>query len=389
MDSAKTRILVSAQWFPPAFKAGGPIRSVYNLIQALKSEGRNPDLEFFVFAGAYDLGEKETIEGVDEGVWSNLEGISGVQVRYENRSNWKRSNWKHIFEEVQPDVLYLNSLFSIAFALRPLQIARAKGIKTVLAPRGMLGTGALAIKPLKKLIFLSFARNLDFFRDVEFHASTEEEVREVKMHIPGKKVFEARNFPDPTINSLPITSLSEGINLLCLGRVHRVKNLLFAIETLSNMNLKDRKVKVNIVGPAEDESYLNSLLSLSQGSLEITYLGAIAHKDLSSVFKDTHFLLMPTTHENFGHAIIESWGFGRPVLLSDNTPWKELQKEGLGYCTPLVSNLWEEVFKEVLVISQDNLRDMAVSCSARYKELVFDPKVLRANRSIFTSAREQ
>jgi glycosyltransferase involved in cell wall biosynthesis len=98
---------------------------------------------------------------------------------------------------------------------------------------------------------------------------------------------------------------------------------------------------------------------------------------------------MPTTHENFGHAIIESWGFGRPVLLSDNTPWKELQKEGLGYCTPLVSNLWEEVFKEVLVISQDNLRDMAVSCSARYKELVFDPKVLRANRSIFTSAREQ
>ena len=389
MDSAKTRILVSAQWFPPAFKAGGPIRSVYNLIQALKSEGRNPDLEFFVFAGAYDLGEKETMEGVVEGVWSNLEGISGVQVRYENRSNWKRSNWKHVFEEIKPDVLYLNSMFSLTFSLRPLQIARAKGIKTVLAPRGMLGSGALAIKPLKKLIFLSFARNLDFFRGVEFHASTEEEIREVNMHFPGKKVFEARNFTDPTINRLPLPPLSEGINLLCLGRVHPVKNLLFALEVLSKMNLKDRKVKVNIVGPAEDESYLNSILSLSRGSLEITYSGAIAHKNLSNLFKDTHFLLMPTLHENFGHAIIESWGFGRPVLLSDNTPWKDLKKEELGYCTPLIYNLWNDVFKEVLQISQDDLRDMSESCSARYKELVFDPKVLSANRSVFTSAREQ
>ena len=388
MDSAKTRILVSAQWFPPAFKAGGPIRSVYNLIQALKSDGRNSDLEFFVIAGAYDLGEKDTMDGVRVGVWSNMVGISGAQVRYENRSNWKRSNWKHIIEEVQPDVLYLNSLFSMAFALRPLQIARAKGIRTVLAPRGMLGSGALAIKPLKKLIFLSFARNLDFFRGVEFHASTEDEVREVKMHFPREKIFKARNLSDPTIKKLPLKALSESINLLCLGRVHPVKNLLFALEVLSKMNLNDKKIKVNIVGPAEDEKYLNSLLSLSNGSLEISYSGAFAHKDLGEAFIEAHFLLMPTSHENFGHAIIESWGFGRPVLLSDNTPWKYLQKEALGYCTPLLPELWEGVFKEVLQVSQDDLRALSESCCARYKELVFDPKVLSANRSIFTSTRE-
>jgi len=388
MDSAKTRILVSAQWFPPAFKAGGPVRSVYNLIQALKSDGRNSDLEFFVIAGAYDLGEKDTMDGVSVGVWSNLEGISGVQVRYEIRSNWKRSNWKHIIEEVQPDVLYLNSLFSLTFSLRPLQIARAKGIRTVLAPRGMLGSGALAIKPLKKHIFLSLTRNLDFFRGVTFHASTVDEVLEVKTHIPGKKVFEARNFSDPTIKKLPLTPLSESINLLCLGRVHPVKNQLFALEILSKMNLNDKKVKVNIVGPAEDENYLNSLLSLSKGGLEITYSGAFAHKDLGETFIETHFLLMPTSHENFGHAIIESWGFGRPVLLSDNTPWKDLQKEALGYCTPLLPELWEGVFKEVLQVSQDDLRALSESCCARYKELVFDPKVLSANRSIFTSIME-
>ena len=389
MDSSRTRILVSSEWFPPAFKAGGPIRSVYNLILAMKSDGSNPDLQFFVLAGIYDLGEEEKMAGVDEGVWSNLESVSGVQVRYENRSNWKKSNWKNIFDEVKPDVLYLNSLFSIAFALRPLQIARANGVKTVLAPRGMLGAGALAIKPLKKFIFLSLARNLDFFHSVEFHASTKDEVLEVKRHIPGKKVFEARNFPDPTIKALPANTLTKGLNLLCLGRVHPIKNLLFALEILSNMDLNSRKVNVNIVGPSEDEKYLNSILNLSKDSLEITYSGATSHKGLREVFKNAHFLLMPTLHENYGHAIIESWGFGRPVLLSDNTPWSDLQKLGLGYSTALIPELWEEVFNKVLAGSEDDLRDMSKRCNERYQELVFDPELLRANRAIFTSEIEQ
>lgn len=385
MDSDKTRILVSTEWFPPAFKAGGPIRSVFNLILAMKSDGGNPDLEFFVLSGAYDLGEEEKMEGVEEGVWSDLEGTPGVHVRYENRLNWRKSNWKHVFEEVKPDVLYLNSLFSLAFTLRPLQIARAKGVKTVLAPRGMLGAGALEIKPLKKFVFLSLARNLDFFRGVEFHASTEEEVREVNMHVPGKKVFVARNFSDPTLNPLPTTPLSGPINLLCLGRVHPIKNLLFAVKILSEMNLNGRKVCVNIVGPSEDENYLNSILRFSNASLDISYSGTVSHQGLHEVFKNTHFLLMPTTHENYGHAIIESWGFGRPVLLSDKTPWRDLQKKGLGYCTPLVTALWEAVFKEILLVSEPDLKGMSATCHAHYQNLVFDPETLKANRVIFTS----
>ena len=389
MDSSRTRILVSSEWFPPAYKAGGPIRSVYNLILAMKSDGGNPDLEFFVLAGIYDLGEEEKMAGVDEGVWSNLESVSGVQVRYENRSNWKKSNWKNIFEEVKPDVLYLNSLFSWAFSIQPLIIARANGVKTVLAPRGMLGAGALAIKPLKKFIFLSLARNLDFFHGVEFHASTEDEVIEVKKHIPGKKVFEARNFSDPTIKALPAPPLTKGLHLLCLGRVHPKKNLLFALEILSKMDLNGRKVNVNIVGPSEDKKHLNSILNLSKRSLEITYSGATSHKDLREVFKNVHFLLMPTLHENYGHAIIESWGFGRPVLLSDNTPWKDLKKMGLGYSTELITELWEEVFYEVLDVSEDDLGDMSKRCNERYQELVFDPDLLSANRAIFTTDIEQ
>ena len=90
-------------------------------------------------------------------------------------------------------------------------------------------------------------------------------------------------------------------------------------------------------------------------------------------------------HENYGHAIIESWGFGRPVLLSDNTPWRDLHEKGLGHCTPLDPALWEEVFKEILLVSEPDLIDMSAKCNARYQELVFDPEIRQANSAIFTS----
>jgi hypothetical protein len=94
---------------------------------------------------------------------------------------------------------------------------------------------------------------------------------------------------------------------------------------------------------------------------------------------------MPTTHENYGHAIIESWGFGRPVLLSDKTPWRDLQEKGLGHCTPLKPALWESVFKETLLVSETDLKGLSAKCNAHYQELVFDPETLKANRVIFTS----
>ena len=34
-------------------------------------------------------------------------------------------------------------------------------------------------------------------------------------------------------------------------------------------------------------------------------------------------------HENFGHVIVESWQNGCPVLISENTPWKNLESQKL------------------------------------------------------------
>jgi glycosyltransferase involved in cell wall biosynthesis len=39
--------------------------------------------------------------------------------------------------------------------------------------------------------------------------------------------------------------------------------------------------------------------------------------------------------ENFGHSIFEALSCSLPVIISDQTPWKNLRKEGVGFDLPL------------------------------------------------------
>ena len=51
-EAHRQRIVVSVDWFPPAFRAGGPIRSTFNLVSLLANT-----YDVWVISGAYDLGQ--------------------------------------------------------------------------------------------------------------------------------------------------------------------------------------------------------------------------------------------------------------------------------------------------------------------------------------------
>lgn len=69
-NNSKKRILLSTDWFPPAFKAGGPISSVHHLASLLAS-----DFEVFVVTSIYDLNETEPLT-VPFNTWT-VKALSG------------------------------------------------------------------------------------------------------------------------------------------------------------------------------------------------------------------------------------------------------------------------------------------------------------------------
>ena len=48
-----------------------------------------------------------------------------------------------------------------------------------------------------------------------------------------------------------------------------------------------------------------------------------------------HAMLMPSLTENFSYTALESWQAGIPVLISDQTPWRDLEAAGVGWDLPL------------------------------------------------------
>ena len=67
------------------------------------------------------------------------------------------------------------------------------------------------------------------------------------------------------------------------------------------------------------------------------YHGAIAHAKVPIVLGLNDLFLFPTKGENFGHVIIEALQAGLPVLISDRTPWKDLEFFGVGMSLPLTA----------------------------------------------------
>ena len=373
------RILAVVEWYPPAYKAGGPIRSVHNLMQLLRAQ---TDHHLEVVCGDRDLGSPSPLEGIEPDVPHMRDGI---QVTY--RSKVTRAWW---FEKLRgtpdnpaPDVVYLNSLFSIPFALHPLRAARTLGIRVVLAPRGMLGAGALAIKPVKKKVFLLAARLLGLFRGVRWHASTEVERAEILTLLPGSDVHTAMNVPLMDANVMPI-SAGQGLTWVMVGRIQQKKNLHFALEALQGVELKGRHLRVELVGPAEDEVYLQHLLSLSKPGLDIVHVGAVPPHELGEIWGRSHALLMPTTHENFGHTVVEAWAHGRPALLSDQTPWRGLSEADLGWDEPLDKALWVDRMQEAIQWPAETWEAMSEACVEKHRSLVEDDNLVHANVQLFS-----
>ena len=69
MSDKKPVILLTGPYLPGK-KFGGPVKSILNLVNALKNE-----FEFKIVTGDRDLGSKHTYANVTIGKWNNIEGV--------------------------------------------------------------------------------------------------------------------------------------------------------------------------------------------------------------------------------------------------------------------------------------------------------------------------
>ncbi len=325
-------ILVFVDWFDPGYKAGGPIRSAVNFAKHMQH-----DYEVHVFTGDRDLGASAPYPHIRVNEW--LPYDEKIKVYYCSPDQLNMQTIASVVNELQPAVFYLNSMFSRHFTIYPLLINRRHKWKTkvVLAPRGMLRISALQFKPLKKKVYLRIFKLLGFHRHIDFQATDTTEFTDIKKVFgSGSQSVLAPNWPG-YIPSYPgsLTKKPGELRIIFIGRLHPIKNLDFLLECLSQVK---GNIVLTVIGNEEDKSFATRCREIAAtfpANIRVDFKGEIPNNKLPPIITEHHIFGLPTQGENFGHAIFEALAGGKPVLISDQTPWRNLQSVYAGWDLPL------------------------------------------------------
>jgi glycosyltransferase involved in cell wall biosynthesis len=325
----RLKVLVVAEWYLPGFKAGGPVRTLSGLARLL-----NGPLEMAVLTRDRDWLDEGPFPGVPVDRWTDRDGVA---VRYLSPENQGMAALGRVLRETEYDVVYLNSLFS-PLSRRVLLLRRRGAIPdrpVVLAPRGELSPGALRLRGAKKRVFLALTRAAGLYRGVTWQATTPLERDEMRAVLgPGARVEVA---PNPSIPPGPPRDLPRppkeprSIRLVFLSRFSRKKNLLGALELLRGV---EGQVRFDLYGTVEDEPYwerCKAAIARLPANVTCTYHGPVPPERVDEAFAGAHLFFFPTLAENFGHVIVEAMRAGCPVLLSDQTPWRNLAAARAGW----------------------------------------------------------
>lgn len=323
----KIKLLIFNDYFYPAYKAGGPIQSLVNLITHL-----DHFYEIYVISSAHDLNEQKPMENITSGKWVDVilpGSSSATKVWYVGKNEKMKHTITNAIEKIKPSVVYINGMFTYSYVILPLLII--KNAKIVICPRGMIQEGALSGKYLKKKIYLTLLRLSGVVKNVWWHATTDVERDDAKKLFGNNiKVVVAGNIPKRPVETVEYPPKQKGkLRLVYISLITAKKNLLQAIEAI---NLSGLDISLDIYGPVKDISYWEKCeLAIKKSKGKIQYKGAVIPELVQTTFKNYDAGYFLTKAENFGHALYESLSAGRPIITSYFTPWENLENKLAGW----------------------------------------------------------
>ena len=337
-------------YFTPAYKAGGPVQSLSNLVPILENE-----FKVYIFTSNTDL-DHSTLK-VEINSWVSYSSNSKVMYLGKSQQNFRFLDC--LIKEINPEILYINGMFSLSFVVNPLLIALKRKIPVLIAPRGMLQKGALAIKNLKKRVFLGMLKLLIFKKkDLYWHATDEQEKQDIfKYFNQENSTFTISNVPRFIKKWDPIKySFHEKKDFITISLITKKKNHISFINLLNGL-IPKRHMTYNIFGPIANSGYKHELvkgiLNLDK-KIEVSFQGEIEPANVPDALQSHKFFVLPTFGENFGHAIFEALSVGVPVIISDKTPWRNLEAENAGWDLSLDKmGKWLNVVHEAIHISEE------------------------------------
>lgn len=408
-ETMKKTILILIGSYLPGYKVGGPVQSVAALVDALSDE-----YNFKVICGDRDLGDDKPFPNEPVGQWYEYGSAEVLRIRRGIKGAWM------LIRALQLggfDILYLSGILSRTYSILPLLCCRANLVPNrpiVIAPRGEFSTGALGIKPRRKRLYLALAKLLRLFDGVIWQASTQRERTDIlselgpvnvkeaaaivkhlpvndQLHHGNQQIMVASDLvPKTAIFDAPVAAISKvsgELRVITVGRVCPMKNIHFAISLVKSLR---GKVNYDIYGPLEDKDYFaicKRLCATLPHGITVQFLGGIPHQNVSARLSDYHIFLLPTLGENFGHAISEAMEVGCVPIISDRTPWQDLQDADAGWSLSLSTpDAFSDALSTALTWTDEEFQQRSRNTKVFLTNHALSHEGIQENRSLFASA---
>ena len=210
-----------------------------------------------------------------------------------------------------------------------------------------------------------------YFGDIFLGASrkTLEMFQHYNPGIPQAAFFQSALCADNAffLAALPKDSGSNrAFDLMFSGRIVARKNPLFLAEVAVALKRQMGRCKVLIIGEGDQVLKESLFRRLSEGGVEYSFAGFVAHDRLPEYYAQAKLLLLPTAADCWGVVINEAMVSGTPVITTEMTAAAgELVIHGEnGFVLPLESGVWADHARSLL---EDPVRLALFSRRARDK----------------------
>jgi glycosyltransferase involved in cell wall biosynthesis len=371
--------LLGAFW--PGSASSGPNQSFKGMAASLSA-----DFEFCQISRDRPFGAARPL--VESGKWFD-QGYA--RARYCAPGRFGAQGLAEALRDTEHDVLLLNGFYDQEFTLPALLLRRSGRVPrkpVILSPRGEFAQGAMGLKPARKSAWRTFARRARLLDDVILHATSEQELHDIRSGYPWAGGYVVAPIIRPLVEALPHTAGPPGIcRLVFVGRISPVKNLDYALSALARVTTH---ATLDIYGPVQDAPYwerCQALIASLPENVTVTHRGEIANEDAPRALAKADLLFLPTMGENFGHAIFEALSCCVPVLISNTTPWRDLEQQSAGWDLPLAEPLaFARTIDTFASLSQERQTALRVGARALAEHWVHDSPSRAETKAMFLSA---
>lgn len=320
----------------PGYKDGGPVRTLINLINCLGKE-----YNFIIITNDRDHGDMEPYKGIK---YTEPNKVAGADVWYLKPNGFTFTTIRKLTRNA--DLIYVCGPYD-DYAYKTLILKRIGKISqpVVVASMGSFSEGAYGIKNHKKAIYINLCKLIGLFKNMIWSVTSEIEKEDVQRVLDkNAQCIIAEDLPR-AVPKLKTKTKQKTTKIIFLSRICEMKNLLFAAKIISELKTK---IKFDIYGTLEDQQYwvkCQNILKSLPDNVRWEYKGIADSKKVIDIFSEYDIFLFPTLGENFGHVVFEALAAGCIPVISDQTPWTDLEDNKCGYIIPLSS---EERYRETL-----------------------------------------